>query len=360
MFSSWLLVRALDARPPRALPWMLYMLVALAFAYTHYCALFTLFAQALFALAYLLYGVREDVTAVLKEPNFRWFTLAYVGVAAGWAPWLPIFLAQRERVADSWYTAPFSLQDVPAMCYEMFFHTGSQGGAWSHALIVAGLCAFVLLALLWKGGAGQWCTALLAVVPFALISLVSYASSNLMIVRYMAFLQPFILIALAAVLWRIAIGALREVVAYIVVSAALLLHVDFVDSLQIANRPGARAAAAYIDARRAPGEPAIACSPLLMFPTKFHSCNREGWHVYSDRREIPYYAGGSLITDGDIFYEADMDAVRAKRAWVITTSGNWARWALYIPPKWVRTAEQRFEEVYSFQNDVVVICYFTE
>ena len=38
MFSAWLLVRALTARPPRRMLWMLYMLVGLLFAYTHYCA----------------------------------------------------------------------------------------------------------------------------------------------------------------------------------------------------------------------------------------------------------------------------------------------------------------------------------
>jgi hypothetical protein len=53
MFSSWLLVRAVTARPARGLPWMLYMLVALLFAYTHYAALFSLAAQFLFALIYL-------------------------------------------------------------------------------------------------------------------------------------------------------------------------------------------------------------------------------------------------------------------------------------------------------------------
>ena len=125
------------------------------------------------------------------------------------------------------------------MCYEMFFHSAAHGSAPSNALIVTAVCGSVLLLMLWKGGAAQWCVACLAVVPFALISLASTLGSSLMIVRYMAFLQPFLLIAVAAALWRIPLDWLRDLIAYAAVAAGLLLHVDFVDSLDIANRPGA-------------------------------------------------------------------------------------------------------------------------
>ena len=143
------------------------------------------------------------------------------------------------------------------------------------------------------------------------------------------------------------------------VAAGLLLHIDFVDSLDIPNRPGASAAAAYIDAQRRPGEPVISCSPLVMFPCALPFADREGWYVYSDRPEIPYYAGGSFIMDGEILFDADMNAIRTERAWVMTSSSDWARWGLYIPPTWIRSTERRFPEVYAFQGDVVVICYRT-
>jgi hypothetical protein len=243
------------------------------------------------------------------------------------------------------------------MCYEMFFHPEVHGSAFSYAVVVTAVCGFAVLAILWRGGAGQWCAACLALVPLGMMSLASSTGSNLMIVRYMAFLQPFLLIAIAAAIWRIPIDWLRDLIASAVVAAGLLLHVDFVDSLDIPNRPGASAAAAYIDAHRAPGEPVIACSPLLLFPALYHARQREGWHVYSNRPELPHYAAGPVIVAGDIFSDHDMDAVRAKRAWVVTSSGDWAGWGLYIPPAWLQTSEQRFPEVYGFQNDVKVLCY---
>ncbi len=238
MFSAWLLVRALTARPPRRMLWMLYMLVGLLFAYTHYCALFSLAAQALFALVFLFSAARWNVKAALKDVRFRWLGLAYTGMAAGWSAWLPVFLEQRRRVAENWHhNVPFSLQDIPAICYEMFFHPEVHGSDSSYAAIVTAVCGFAVLAMLWRGGAGQWCVACLAVVPLGLVALVSSVSSNLMIARYMAFLQPFLLIAIAAALWKIRGPMLRFLLAYGLVAAGLLVHVDFVDSLDIANRP---------------------------------------------------------------------------------------------------------------------------
>jgi hypothetical protein len=94
-----------------------------------------------------------------------------------------------------------------------------------------------------------------------------------------------------------------------------------------------------------------------MFPTLYHARGRAGWHIYSNRAEIPHYVGGPVIMPGDIFFDADMDALRTRRAWVVTSSGDWAGWPMYIPPQWVKTEEQRFQEVYAFQNDVKVLCY---
>jgi len=359
MFSSWLLVRALSARPTRGLPWMMYMLVGLLFAYTHYSALFSLAAQCLFAIVFLMCDVRWNLKSLLKDAKFRWFALAYSGMAAGCSPWLPVFLEQRRRIGGEWYKGPFSPSDVAATCYEMFFHPQVHSCLQGSAVIVTAVCGLVVVAVVWKGAIGQWLVACLVAAPLALMSLVSCVASNVMVARYMSFLQPFLLIAIAVALSRIRICWLRDLTAYLVVAAGLLLHLDFVDSLEIEKRPGASAAAAYIDSQRLDGEPVIACSPLLMFPTLFHSQNRQGWYVYSDRAEIPYYASGSILRSREILFDRDMEAVCTERAWIITTSGNWARWGLYIPPSWVKVSEERFPEVYAFQNDVVVICYRT-
>ncbi len=357
LLSSWLLVRALRARPAHGLPWMLYMLVGLLFAYTNYCALFSLFAQALFSLGYLLYGVHRDAMAAFKDVRLRWFAVAYAGIATGWSPWLPMFCAQSRRAAENWNIGSFSVRNIPHMLFEMYFHWQVHGWLMTYETLIAGACCIVAILALWRNGAGVWCAGCLAVVPFALISLVSLLRVNLMMPRYMAFWQPFLLILMAVAIWRIPIGWLRDLIALLVISGGLLLQVDFVDSLDLENRPGARAAAAYIDSQRRPGEPVIASSPLVMLPTLYHSGQREGWYVYSGRWAIPYYAGGSILTNKEILLDEQMSALRTKHAWVVTSSGGWAGWHLFIPSPWIQTSERRFREVYSFQDDVKVLCY---
>ncbi|MGA2254544.1 MAG: hypothetical protein ABSG53_07785 [Thermoguttaceae bacterium] len=357
MFSSWLLVRALRTGPARALPWVQYMLVALLIAYTHYIAIFSLVAQCLFALVFLTVQAGWNVKSLLKGAQFRWCAVAFTGMAVGWLPWLPVFLEQRRRTAESWYRGVLSLNDVPAMCYEMFFPADVHGRQWSHEIVVTAVCGCLVLMLLWRAKAGQLLVACMAVAPLALITVASYAGTNLMIFRYFTFTQPFLLMAMAVAVARIPIDWLRGFVAYLIVAAGLILHVDFVDALDIPNRPGARAAAAYIDSRRRPGEPVIGCSPLLMFPTLFHSRSRQGWFVYTDWPVIPFFAGGSMLADDEILFEQQMQSLRTKRAWIVTTSGSWGCWGMFIPSHWTKTSEERFPEVFACPTDVTIVCY---
>ncbi len=151
-----------------------------------------------FALGYFLYRFRRDIFAAFKDAGVRWYALAFSGIALGWSPWLPFFLRQRDRVAEQWYARPFSIDSVPRMCYEMFFFPELHRLGPVREYTVAMLCVLAVLVMLWRAGAGRWCAACLAVVPFALIALASAAGFNLMVARYMTFVQPFALVAIAA------------------------------------------------------------------------------------------------------------------------------------------------------------------
>ncbi len=94
-----------------------------------------------------------------------------------------------------------------------------------------------------------------------------------------------------------------------------------------------------------------------MFPTQYHSRDRRGWYISSDQPHIPLYAGGSLLAPGEVLRESDLKALRGGRAWVVTSSSGWGGWGLYVPPRWKKLGDERFPEVYAFQNDVRVICY---
>ena len=124
--------------------WAAYAAAALAFAYTHYYALYSLVGQAVFAVGFLLVGSCAKVGECFQEGSqdasttiagrrrrdacttrgaWRRTVAAYAVVAVGWAPWLPTFLRQKEQVASDFWSVPFTLRDVYRVCYEMFFST---------------------------------------------------------------------------------------------------------------------------------------------------------------------------------------------------------------------------------------------
>ena len=251
--SSWLLFRALAAQTQHYRAWAAYGLVALAFVYTHHFAWFSIFGQAVFVAGFALAKSRGRVLAALKGPYVRHALAAYSIVALGWAPWLPTFLHQERQVLDDWWSLPVSLRDVTWVCYNMFFNTELDGLKEGPAAIVACACAVLLLWLLvkvrvgaWyfacrlaaKGRLGEWYVLAATVLPFSAVCFVSVVGRNVVVSRYFAFVQPFVLAAIAVLLSRIPNRPLRNWVAAMLVVTALGVHLDFVDSLEIDKKPG--------------------------------------------------------------------------------------------------------------------------
>ena len=100
--------------------WGAYTAAALAFAYTHYFALYSLVGQAAFAVGFPAVGSCAKVGKSLQEGRrdacttstgegrrdacttrgaWRRAVVAYAVVAIGSAPWLPTFLRQKAQVA---------------------------------------------------------------------------------------------------------------------------------------------------------------------------------------------------------------------------------------------------------------------
>src|SRR5262245_15698192 len=67
-FSIWALFRALQAPAAAWRPWFWYGFLTLLFVYAHYYALFSVAAQAVFILGYLLVRARGNPVAVLRGP----------------------------------------------------------------------------------------------------------------------------------------------------------------------------------------------------------------------------------------------------------------------------------------------------
>ncbi len=357
-WSSWLLVRAL--RSARLGPWLLFGAVDLAFAYTHYFALFSIVTQAVYLTMYAVLQWRRDARGALA--TVRGSAAALAVLVIGWLPWLPTFLKQRAAVGEGWWMPPFHFADIRGVCQELLL--GPAGEVFPLVDRYAGLCCAVYVAVLvvlaWRSTAGHWYLLAMAVGPPVMCVAVSATGSNILLGRYLAYSQVFWAVALATLLWRIPSSVAKSGLAYGLVMSAAAYQVAFVEQLDIPRKPGMQAAVAFIEARRKSGEPVIACSTLLYFPAQYHASDRTDWHVYRSAGDIPHFAGAPVLVPGDVIVRRQLDEIGAGRVWVIDTTGRWAASDMPVPATWRMDELAWFREVYSFQHDVVVKQYRIE
>lgn len=358
-FSSWALCRALRT-PERLGPWVLYGVLALLFAYTHYFALFTLAAQALFLAGYVL------VRAGWRSRLGGNVALAGALVAVGWLPWLPTFLRQRAQVQADFWIPPLTWFDVPKLAYEMFIHPQDARLTTATVLGTGILGTLGLLVLVWWVRAGGWRAwtpgeayiAVAAVVPFALAALVSWQGTSVFHLRYFLFAHLFLLAAFGGLLRWAPSRTVAGGCAAMALASFLALTVDMWRKLDIGNRPGARAAAAWIAGRRQPGEPVLIRSPRLYLPLLYHAADRTEHYVYGDWHAVRHYDGASVLGPEEFVGPREMEAFRAPRLWAVTSrGGSWHQPDIPVPACWRPTAWQQFPEVYRFQGTVTVVEY---
>jgi uncharacterized membrane protein len=355
-FSSWAMFRALHAQHHPWRSWLLYGLLALLFAYTHYYAIFSLCAQALFVLGYCLIQARGNLVVLLKSVPFRGALLAGVVVAVGWAPWVPVFLRQRAQVQADFWARPVNAWDVPNACYEMMF-LDPEEAVWSgtRAALAAALCSGALLALLWKARAAEWYVFVAAVVPFVLSVLVSVLGTNVFYLRYFVFAHLFLLTTIAVLIWRIPFPRGRCLACAVVLAGFLAVYLWFWTRLDIDHKPGARAAAQFVADNGKPEDPVIVTTPWIYLPILAYAEDQAHWKVFSTGRPVVHYLGQAVLTPDDLITEGQLNAISSRRVWVVDVAKKRPLpHTIPIPSGWVKKGEEHFPEVFHQQGEIVV------
>src|SRR5262249_24418404 len=159
--------------------------------------------QALFLLGYLLVEARGRLREAVRHPQFGRAAAAGAVIAAGWLPWVPSFLAQRNHVQPDFWVREVSPVTIRDNAYQMVvepecwpFPT-SQAGFFLGAGCVA-ICIGAPLALLWEAKAAEWLVAVSALVPIGLSVLASLLlGTHIFLARYFLFAHLFILVSIA-------------------------------------------------------------------------------------------------------------------------------------------------------------------
>jgi mannosyltransferase len=338
--SSWTLFRALHAPSPTWRPWAIHAFVTLLLAYTHNYALFSIAGQVIFLAGYFFMRHKgQSVGQLSRDRQLRRAIVSYAAVAIGFGLWLPVLLRQTHQVQQEWWAGPLGAWGLLHRCYEMFID-GSAGDLQS---IIAGLLLLAaLVALVWKGLAGQWYVLSLTVVPYAMGAIVSFVlGQNVFLIRYLVFAHLFLLIGIAALVGRIRDAPIRNAVAGLLIANALAITIDSWWRLDIPSKPGVRGAVEYIEENGHPNEPVIVCGPMLYFPASYYFTDRGRCRLLSDGAPLPHNRGGPITTRGDLCLVSEIDKLSTGRVWVIRGQ----TWGLQLrtPSNWRLVDEKQFQ-----------------
>jgi hypothetical protein len=353
-FSGWALLRALNTNG--ILAWVVYSALAVPFLYTHSYAVLTIAAHFAFFIGILLFGHSAvPVRGRIARNGLASFALT----ALAWAGWVPVLLSQYQRIVDDFWTQPLTFSYVEQAIQVMFLGPEDLSPTPIVGHLVTAGCIVICLLLPWRGQVGHWLIFCCAVVPIMLSLCVSGVTRNIFHSRYLLFAHVFLATALAALICRVSHPGTRRLLAIWATFVGLSLYVHFWWGLDLASKPGARAAAAMIDEHRNVGESVIAASPMLYYPMRFHSSDRSGWLMYNDR-DLPYvhYYGSAVLDPSTLITRQQLPAVDGAALWVVEMSGDvWQTRPVPVESPWELESMSSYPELYIFQGTIYLKKY---
>lgn len=362
-FSNWALLRAL--RPPTRMGWWLFWVaISVAFAYTHYYALFTLAAQGLFVAGCLLRPGFQGSDAQPGRELVR--TVSYAGLAAVllvllYLPWVKPFLNQRREVQESFWAWPIDRWTVPGTIYQMlgggpasdtfYVHTADVVVTWSAIAVVVALGW-----LFWRGGGARFLV-VSAVIPVALAVLMSVLSGrSIYSNRYFTFAHLSLISCAAAIIWKIPWRKLRWLAAGSAVALNVFLSASFISRLDIPNHSGARGAAEFLIAHAAEDEPVVIGNSRVFFPMLYYTSGHLRPRLLNVSERIEHFGGKQVLDPDDLVSLNELWDSRASSVWVIDTTG-FGGVMVPVPPEWSPAETWVFPELFWWQGQVEVRRY---
>ncbi|OGY31676.1 MAG: hypothetical protein A3C02_00240 [Candidatus Andersenbacteria bacterium RIFCSPHIGHO2_02_FULL_45_11] len=362
LFSSFALIRGIRAQSFR---WFaVYGVLAAAFFYVHYYALFTIAAQALAVLIILLWQTKGRVGEIIQDRSL-WAALCGGMLALILvAPWVPRFLAQRSQVQEAYWIPRLTILSVPDTLYRVFVPTSTlpdRSGLMAIVLVLPLVLTILIWLLLgfWRKSDtrdGSYLTLVLALVPFMLGIGISLGSRSLYNDRFFAFAGIFIFIALAALVDRISYSRFRTGAVAIVLIFSIWAHARSWNELDIAHSPGVHGAMQYIAHHRGIDDKILVSSPYIYFPAAHYMKEEfqadQAVRLYSADGKLSHFSGAPIAVASDVASAQDISEYR-EAVWVVDTTG-FTEQPFAAPANWHELSKEVFPEVFVHQGDIVV------
>jgi hypothetical protein len=279
--TCWSLLRALRAGESKRRWWVLYALSVAAFCATHYYALFIVAAQAIFVLV-----ASRSPAAPLPSGARRRMMVALGFAAVLYAPWLPVMLRQVEQVRqDYWIPAP-SFSTLAVSIVNWAAGTEVRFGPPLPWLLLLG----ALIAWAWlRGGVGARLLLLQALLPWVLgLGLSLLAGRPIVLDRYMAFGQFFLVCAWGVAWARVPFAFARTVAAVVLVGLSAAGLADTWNSRYPERPPAFWYAARYLKRQTAPGDLVLVRSPRPLNKLRVYGQIHD-----ASRLDVRYYAASA-------------------------------------------------------------------
>lgn len=375
MFSSWMLVVAIQSGRWR--DWIFYGVLAGLALQTHYFLMFSVFAQAVYLVAVLIWSNRAKVGDLFKGRLFKASLVAYAVAFLVFLPWLSTFLKQFNQVQENYWIQSMEAISIPVTLWKMIAADWNTIAVHSFGIdiqkqivgenflwIFSGIFILIFAFVLLKNRKQQF-SGLVAssfVVPFILAVILSFKRS-LYMDRYFIFAGLFYLIIMAmffsAIRWR----ALRSALVALIVLFSFYFYVSNWQNINVSVKPGMAAAASYINQNARSNDKIYVGSSFVYFTFKYY--NRSGLYplLYTPDiktvAELPHFSGTALLNDSDLIHDFNADAKSGDRVWLLWTTGFGSSKPA-VPANWQQLDEKGYEDVYGYRGWIVATSYLVQ
>lgn len=358
LISSYLLIKALQNNERKY--WVWYAIVTAAGLYTHYYVPFTIAAQGLFVIYYLI--KTQGLTLNLIKSKLTLNAIgSYILSIILFLPWVPSFLEQMKRVEQAYWIPAMDRWSIPGTIWKMMF--GGQG-INRLTLIVATVVGIILVGYYLKKvkEPEKWLVLFGLIVPFVASVLLSIKTA-LYLDRYFVFASLFFSILIGLTFGQIEKFVVRKTMVALLIIVSLVAFAKNWNGLdvkafgQVNKKPGMAAAASFINDRASKNDKIFVGSSFVYFTFKHYNQTGIKPLLYSTGtlETIPHFSGTAILTNEDLILDFKQ-ARKNENIWLIWTTGFGGS-KPNVPGNWSKVDERSFADTPGFKGEILVTQY---
>jgi len=335
--------------------WGIYVFCTASALYTHYYTFFFVFAQAFYLSFGFLKKLKFSLRLWLKNKKFQRCTISFLSIGLLFLPWLKTFLKQAAQVEKSYWIPKINIWSLPCTFYKMI--SGRDINPNNHWYILIVLTIFILASAIYfvlkiKKPA-KWLVISLLFIPF-LLAVLSSIKTSIYLDRYFIFSLPFLLIVVSATLLNVKYKKIQTCLILIAVLASALNIPLRWHELNIANKPGMKEAAEYIN-NNAKNEKIYVGSSFVYFTFLYYNKTLIRPKLYAPGT-LSHFSGTALLSSGDVIKNLEKQVKKKDIIWMINTTG-FGNFQPQIPKNWHKIEEKWFRDLYDYRGWIIISKY---